>query len=365
MMTGTKVYIPESGLRMSEIEPLELPNSTVKSSGNITGLKALSERMLDIQSDSLKSTQLRLAKIFESYHIPDAVKTMTNFTESVKLAIPKIDVPIGTIAAMQDLQRTAAVALQASMPDISKVASTISASMMRFQGVSSFLKCCEATTWPLFFIASDEVERDLAHYMDTSSSDLDLAKTIDEYAIDYLGQDRVINILNEWLTDALVSSDKKPLFECAIKHHLNEDYYASTSILMCLVEGLIEDCDSEFNALASCDEEGLEYIAKHLGLNDGIAGRRKKGYAKDQLAAITYGVDSAIYYWEASAKYITNVTLANKPNEALYASNPLRNKICHGSQVNYGTAIHSLKAILVVDLLIRLSRSFKNNSGGE
>ena len=134
---------------------------------------------------------------------------------------------------------------------------------------------------------------------------------------------------------------------------------------MCLVEGLIEDCDSEFNALASCDEEGLEHIAKHLGLNDGIVGRRKKGYAKDQLAAITYGVDSAIYYWEASAKYITNVTLANKPNEALYASNPLRNKICHGSQVNYGTVIHSLKAILVVDLLIRLSRSFKNNSGGE
>ena len=350
---------------MSEIEPLELSNSTAKLSISVDGLKTISEHMLDIQSDSLKSTQLGFAKIFESYHIPDAVKTVAGFTEGVKQAIPETDIPIGTIAAMQDLQKTALIAMQTSIPDLSQVGSVIGASMMRFQTISSFLKCCETTTWPLFFIASAEMDKGPARYMDISSDDLDLAKTINEYAIEYLGQDRITNILNEWLTDSLISIDKKPLLECAIRHHLKEEYYASTSILMCLVEGLIEDCDPEFNALASCDEKGLKYIAKHLGLNDGIVDRRKKGYAKDQLAAITYGVDNAIYYWEASAKYIANVALANKPNEALCTSNPLRNKICHGSQVNYGTVTHSLKAILVVDLLIRLSRFFKSNSDEE
>lgn len=342
-----------------------IARSLALSSDRLAGLKTLSERMLDIQNDSLKSTQLGIAKIFESYRIPDAAKTLASFAEGIKVSLPKVDMPIGTIAAMQDLQKTTFEALRASIPDLSKVASTIGASMMRFQTISAFLKCCETTTWPLFFIASEKMEKDLARFMDASSDDLDLVETINEYVIDYLNQDRITDVLNEWLADDLISNDKKPLLERAIKHHLDEDYYASTSILMCLVEGLIEDCDSEFNALASCDEEGLEFIARHLGLNEGIVSRRKRGYAKDQLAAITYGVESGIYYWEASAKYIATVTLANNPNEDLYASNPLRNKICHGSQVNYGTVIHSLKAILVVGLLIRLSRSFKSNSDSE
>lgn len=126
---------------MSEIEPLELSNSTAKLSISVDGLKTISERMLDIQSDSLKSTQLGFAKIFESYHIPDAVKTVAGFTEGVKQAIPEIDIPIGTIAAMQDLQKTALIAMQTSIPDLSQVGSVIDASMMRFQTISSFLRC--------------------------------------------------------------------------------------------------------------------------------------------------------------------------------------------------------------------------------
>lgn len=350
---------------MGEIILSGLSNSTAELSEGLAGLELLAERMMTIQSDSLKSTQLEIAKILESYRIPDAVKTMANFTEGIRLAIPKIDIPIGTIAAMQDLQKAASTVLQASVPNLSQIANIIGTSMMRFQTVSSFLRCCETTTWPLFFIASEDAEKDLAHYIDVYSNELDLTEIVNEYAIDYLDSGRIANILNEWLGCNLISNNKKPLLKCAIKHHLNEDYYASTCILMCLVEGLIEDCDSEFNALASCDEDGLEYVAKHLGLNDGIVNRRKKGYAKDQLAAITYGVENAIYYWEASAKYIATATLANNPSEILYLSNPLRNKICHGSQVYYGTIIHSLKAILVVDLLVRLSQAFKSNSDDE
>ena len=108
--------------------------------------------------------------------------------------------------------------MQTSIPDLSQISSVIGASMMRFQTISSFLKCCETTTWPLFFIASAEMDKGPARYMDISSDDLDLAKTINEYAIEYLGQDRITNILNEWLTDSLISTDKKPLLECVIRH---------------------------------------------------------------------------------------------------------------------------------------------------
>lgn len=127
---------------MSEIERSKPSNLPAKSSKSLAGIELLSERIMAIQNDSLKSTQLGFAKIFESYHIPDAVRTMTNLTENLKLAIPKIDMPIDTIAAMRDLQKTAFAALQASIPDLSQIASTMGTSMLRFQIVSSFLKCC-------------------------------------------------------------------------------------------------------------------------------------------------------------------------------------------------------------------------------
>lgn len=97
---------------MSEIERSKPSNLPAKSSKSLAGIELLSERIMAIQNDSLKSTQLGFAKIFESYHIPDAVRTMTNLTENLKLAIPKIDMPIDTIAAMRDLQKTAFAALQ-------------------------------------------------------------------------------------------------------------------------------------------------------------------------------------------------------------------------------------------------------------
>ncbi|WP_418238584.1 hypothetical protein [Ellagibacter isourolithinifaciens] len=47
------------------------------------------------------------------------------------------------------------------------------------------------------------------------------------------------------------------------------------------------------------------------------------------------------------------VTFANAMDVDLAARNPLRNKICHGQQTEYGTQEHSLKAILVTDIVIR------------
>ena len=60
-------------------------------------------------------------------------------------------------------------------------------------------------------------------------------------------------------------------------------------------------------------------------------------------------------YWDAACKYIADTMLTSEKDwELLADDNPLRNKICHGLQTNYGTEVHSLKAILAVDLLLRL-----------
>ena len=47
------------------------------------------------------------------------------------------------------------------------------------------------------------------------------------------------------------------------------------------------------------------------------------------------------------------VILTNAMTDDLAAHNLLRNKICHGAQTEYGTVEHSLKAILVTDIVIR------------
>ena len=52
--------------------------------------------------------------------------------------------------------------------------------------------------------------------------------------------------------------------------------------------------------------------------------------------------------------YIVDVVLTGKMDDELAARNPLRNKICHGDQTEYDTKEHSLKVILVTDIMIRL-----------
>lgn len=89
---------------MSGIEPLELSNSTAKLSISVAGLKTLSERMLDIQSDS-QINPTWVCKDIRVVSYSGCCQTMASFAEGVKVAIPKIDIPIGTIAAMQDLQK--------------------------------------------------------------------------------------------------------------------------------------------------------------------------------------------------------------------------------------------------------------------
>jgi hypothetical protein len=46
--------------------------------------------------------------------------------------------------------------------------------------------------------------------------------------------------------------------------------------------------------------------------------------------------------------------------EDIAEHNPLRNKICHGQQTNYGTMEHALKSILCVDLVVKLGEIIEN-----
>ena len=59
--------------------------------------------------------------------------------------------------------------------------------------------------------------------------------------------------------------------------------------------------------------------------------------------------------WEAMANYLKNEILCSSDSKKRWKSQPLRNKICHGDQLNFGTQEHSIKAILSIDMLVQLA----------
>ena len=63
--------------------------------------------------------------------------------------------------------------------------------------------------------------------------------------------------------------------------------------------------------------------------------------------------ESGWMVFDKAIEYLVKITLTNGMNADIAAHNPLRNKICHGEQTEFGTLEHSLKSILVTDLIIR------------
>ena len=76
--------------------------------------------------------------------------------------------------------------------------------------------------------------------------------------------------------------------------------------------------------------------------------------------------------WDAMGDYIKNVTLYSGTDYSHIDNQPLRNKIGHGDQLNFGTKEHSLKAILTIDMMVQLAYEInrivdlrKSNDDGE
>ena len=64
------------------------------------------------------------------------------------------------------------------------------------------------------------------------------------------------------------------------------------------------------------------------------------------LLQMTVMTESGYLLWEAMANYLKNEILCSSDSKKRWESQPLRNKICHGDQLNFGTQEHSIKAIL-------------------
>ena len=98
------------------------------------------------------------------------------------------------------------------------------------------------------------------------------------------------------------------------------------------------------------DDEEKDFVSEYFEIK-----REDVDKEKGRLLQMTVMTESGMMLWNAMAKYLQSEILCSSESKKRWATQPLRNKICHGDQLNFGTKEHSLKAILTIDMLIQLA----------
>lgn len=231
--------------------------------------------------------------------------------------------------------------------------SGLRAAVLPLQKRFHVLGVLKESNWPLHLVGSDELTAELEE-ADRESPTLLL--DIADIAERYLDDSWLESVSKRWETHEELGEGKGALLTRTLEFHRAGEFDACVATLMCLFEGLtVEYMGPSIRLESEEDMELFDFEAAGYGLTPLSERKRAQLFGqKDLVLAMSLKADTGWYVWREIVGYIIGVVLTNKDNEALAAHNPLRNKICHGIQTNYGTKEHSLKAILATDSLIRL-----------
>ena len=210
--------------------------------------------------------------------------------------------------------------------------------------------------WPMYLV-DDAGVCDGLDMLPSRVTDTELKELVANVACANLGSEWLGETRSRWEEHAELSSGERGVLTRALNRHEKGDYEGCVALLMNLFEGLVEKYfPAGMSKLEGERAELFDLHAKKLGV--GLS-RKKNGEpreltnVKDKVLVMVVLSENGWYTFEHAAEYIVGVTFANAMDVDLAAHNPLRNKICHGQQTEYGTQEHSLKAILVTDIVIR------------
>ena len=220
---------------------------------------------------------------------------------------------------------------------------------------AKYLTILENTKWPLFFIDSKKLKEDIINAYDDNMSDN--SEKITQIVFSYFTDDFINNkIKNKWNSCTSIREDRKPLLFEAVEMHNKGYYYSSTSLLMCQVYGIASDIvDTAKKYQLELSEKDKEDIADYFNLKLEDIDKEK-----GKLIQMTMLSEDGVMKWAVIANYLKEEILSSSESKKRWEKQPLRNKICHGDQLNFGTKEHSLKAILVINILIQLSIQIEN-----
>lgn len=220
---------------------------------------------------------------------------------------------------------------------------------------ASYINILIRTNWPLYLIDDREM-LDEVLALDASFDVPTLSDEIAGIARERLGSEWLNELKVRWGNHDELTQGEHEILKCALLHYESCDYASCVSMLMCLFGGLLNKYYGEPVKLQGYDAEVFDYFASRHGINaaEGEGKPRLLKAAKDKIVVLILRSEGGYFVWQAAGGYIVDVVLTNRMDEDIALHNPLRNKICHGIQTNYGTWEHALKAILVTDILIRL-----------
>lgn len=218
--------------------------------------------------------------------------------------------------------------------------------------------------WPVFLIDDDALRQDIL----TACADQEDGEAVREIVFSYCSDDFLKAMEDDWNSCEAISVKRKPILSEAMLMHKQGYYYASTSMLMCQVYGVASDIMdlAKKNGLEIDDDE-KDFVSEYFEIK-----REDVDKEKGRLLQMTVMTESGMMLWNSMAKYLQSEILCSSDSKKRWATQPLRNKICHGDQLNFGTKEHSLKAILTIDMLIQLAYEIeriieihKDNEGTE
>lgn len=220
--------------------------------------------------------------------------------------------------------------------------------------------------WPLFLVDNGDICERLDSLTSGEAGDAALSDCISKIACDCLGADWLNATRRGWNDHEELAPGERGVLSRALDRHERADYEGCVALLMNLIEGLLEKYGGKIGSLDDEHSEMFDIYAQKYGLNpsrDKTGKPRRLVASKNHVLLVLLFSDAAQYMLEYTTEYIVKVTLTNTMNEDLAAHNPLRNKICHGVQTEYGTLEHSLKAILVTDIIIRFGNAVREEPG--
>ena len=205
-----------------------------------------------------------------------------------------------------------------------------------------YLKSLDRSGWPLFHLDFQD-----SNYVSSLNEDGYFSYLLFFYKNEYKK-----NLIESWKKAPIIKDSRKPILEEALTLFDNHFYYGTCSILMCQLYGIAEDidCYSKEHSLVLSDDD-IKGIDELYGIENPKKFPKEKSRHFQKLMHIRNG----ILWWDKTLQYINNFVLKNPDKPIEEFAVPHRNKICHGEQLNFGTQEHALKAIFIIDSLIKFS----------
>lgn len=210
------------------------------------------------------------------------------------------------------------------------------------------------TQWPMYLVDNPKACDEIDSLLDDEPDEV-LKSRVDQIAFECLDEQWLDETRAIWESHEDISEGEMRLLVSALERHRKQDYEGSVSLLMNIFEGLIVKYAPDGKALNEEQEEVFDKIAKR--------------HRVDSLYLIPQGImgcQSIIHAVDKRNVYkVINCTIKRQP--AIFRGNQhqkdlvfnisqfstLSLQICHGKQTDFDTLEHSLKAILVTDLIIR------------